>query len=137
MIADRLGNGQGLASTYSLAALLAATAQVGRPYLEILRVEALSVGVYELAAGDEDRQQPHGEDEIYVVARGTARITIGDEVVDVAPGAVVYVPARVPHRFHDIREDLFLIVVFAPPEGTVTEGALTAPGPPGSGAPTP
>lgn len=121
-----------MVSMYSLGALLAARAQGGRPYKEVLRVEALSVGVYELAAGDEDRQQPHGEDEIYVVTRGNAQMTIGDEEFDVAPGALFYVPARVPHRFHDIREDLFLIVAFAPPEGTVM-----APDPPGSGAPTP
>jgi hypothetical protein len=31
----------------------------------------------------------------------------------------VYVGARVAHRFHDIEEELRLLVFFAPPEGSV------------------
>jgi hypothetical protein len=31
----------------------------------------------------------------------------------------VYVGATVPHRFHDIEEQLRLLVFFAPPEGSV------------------
>jgi hypothetical protein len=34
------------------------------PYREFIRRESLSVGLYVLAAGAVDRQQPHGEDEI-------------------------------------------------------------------------
>ena len=97
---------------------MAATASGGRLYQEVLRAGTLSAGVYELAAGSEDLQQPHGEDEVYVVLQGTARATIGDETVHVSPGALLYVPARIPHRFHEIEEDLLLVVVFAPPEGS-------------------
>ena len=31
-------------------------------------------------------------------------------------GTVVFVPARVEHRFHSISEDLTILVFFAPPE---------------------
>ena len=31
-------------------------------------------------------------------------------------GSVVFVAAGVEHRFHDIAEDLAVLVVFAPPE---------------------
>ena len=93
-------------------------AATDRPYLEFLRSAALSVGLYVLKAGEVDRQQPHREDEIYVVIRGRSRFTAGDEVRDVNPGDVIFVAAGVPHRFHDITEDLELIVVFAPPEST-------------------
>ena len=51
---------------------------------------------------------------------GRSRFTAGDDTRDVAPGDMIFVAARVPHRFHDITEQLRLIVVFAPPE---TSGA--------------
>jgi mannose-6-phosphate isomerase-like protein (cupin superfamily) len=108
-------------------------------YLEFLRVPSLSVGVYSLGAGEEDRQQPHMEDEVYYVAAGRASIRVGDEDQAVRTGSVVYVPAGVEHHFHDIAEDLTLIVFFAPGEGTASapgegtasppaEGTASAPG---------
>jgi quercetin dioxygenase-like cupin family protein len=47
---------------------------------------------------------------------GRARITVGDEARAVSPGDVVFVAAQVPHHFHDIEEDLEVVVVFAPAE---------------------
>jgi mannose-6-phosphate isomerase-like protein (cupin superfamily) len=93
----------------------------GKRYLEFLRVPALSAGVYVLAAGAEDLQQPHAEDEIYYVLRGRARMRVGSgsgpaEDFDVAPGQLIFVPARAEHRFHSITEELELLVVFGPAE---------------------
>lgn len=96
--------------------LLREQAEAGRPYLEFLRSGSLSAGLYVLRAGEVDRQQPHREDEVYVVLRGRARFTADDDVRDVTTGDVIFVAAGVPHRFHDIAVDLELIVVFAPPE---------------------
>ena len=42
----------------------------GRAYLEFLSVPDLSLGIYVLEAGAVDRQQPHTEDEAYVVLAG-------------------------------------------------------------------
>jgi len=47
---------------------------------------------------------------------GRAQIRVGDEDRPVGPGTVVYVAAGVEHRFHDIGEDLRVLVIFAPPE---------------------
>jgi len=101
---------------YRLTDLLAEQSSTDKPYLEFLRSESLSAGLYVLRVGDLDRQQPHNEDEIYVVMSGRASFTAGDDVRDVSPGDVLFVPAGVPHRFHDIAQDLQLMVVFAPPE---------------------
>ena len=86
------------------------------PYTEHLRVPALSVGTYVLRAGEPDGQQPHTEDEIYVVLRGRARLWTPDLTVEVSPGSVAFVPAHEPHRFVDIGEDLHVLVVFGPAE---------------------
>lgn len=86
------------------------------PYHEFLRVASMSCGIYFLAAGAEDRQSPHSEDEVYYVVSGEAKIRIGTEDHPVRPGSVVYVQANAPHRFHSIARDLTVLVVFAPPE---------------------
>lgn len=87
-------------------------------YLEFLRSPDLSVGLYELPAGGIDPQGPHAEDEVYYVVAGRATITVGDEERVVMAGSVVFVGAGVVHRFHDIDEDLVIIVAFGPAEGS-------------------
>ena len=88
------------------------------PYLEFLRKESLSVGVYSLRVGDEDRQRPHGEDEVYYVISGRAKVRIGDDEQTVSLGDTIFVAKQVEHRFFDIEEDLLLLVIFAPPESS-------------------
>ena len=91
-----------------------------KSYLEFLSSSSMSLGLYVLPAGGEDLQSPHGEDEVYVVTAGRARIRVGEEDRAVEPGSVVFVPARVPHRFHSIESDLSALVFFAPAEGSAT-----------------
>ncbi|HSG87248.1 MAG TPA: cupin domain-containing protein, partial [Candidatus Limnocylindrales bacterium] len=92
----------------------------GGPYLEFLRVADLSAGLYVLPAGGVDPQEPHGEDELYHVIRGRAVLRVADEVRPVDPGTSAFVAAGVPHRFEAIEEDLVVLVVFGPAEGTRT-----------------
>ena len=103
---------------FELADVEANRERSGRPYLEFITVPDLSVGLYVLAAGQPDLQQPHAEDEVYYVVSGAGRITVGDEVREVRPGSIVFVAAKVPHRFHDITDDLTLFVAFGPAEGS-------------------
>jgi mannose-6-phosphate isomerase-like protein (cupin superfamily) len=106
---------------FELIDLSAARAAAGRPYHEFMRERSMSLGLYVLPAGGEDPQQPHGEDEVYVVSAGRARLRVGDEDRAVGPGSVVFVPARVPHRFHSIESELSVLVFFAPAEGTAAK----------------
>ncbi len=91
---------------------------LSQPYLEFVRTPDLSLGLYVLSPGEVDAQQPHAEDEAYVVLGGRARFTAGPETRSVGPGDTLFVGAGVPHRFHDITDELRLIVVFGPAEGT-------------------
>jgi len=50
--------------------------------------------------------------------RGRASILVGAEDRPVGSGSVVFVAAGVDHRFHDVVEDLAVLDVFAPPDGT-------------------
>lgn len=94
----------------------APTAAENSHWVEHLRVPDLSVGTYSVPGEGSDGQSPHGEDEIYVVTQGSARLVAGDETADVVPGSVVYVPAGEEHRFVDIAEDFAALVLFAPAE---------------------
>jgi mannose-6-phosphate isomerase-like protein (cupin superfamily) len=112
---------------FRLGEVAARVAAQDYPYLEFLRRESLSVGLYSLRVGDDDRQQPHSEDEVYYVISGRARVRIGGEEGTVSLGDTIFVAKTVEHRFFDIEEDLLLLVVFAPPEGSGRdEGPRTA-----------
>ena len=101
----------------SIDELSKARQQAGELYLEFLRVPALSAGLYELAAGAQDPQSPHGEDEIYYVVEGCGQIRIGDVDHAARAGSVIFVPARAEHHFHSIEATLRILVVFGPAEG--------------------
>jgi mannose-6-phosphate isomerase-like protein (cupin superfamily) len=91
-------------------------AQEGRrEYAEFIRSDLLSLGLASWPAGSVDTQQPHTEDEVYYVVRGRARITVAGEDRPVATGSIVFVATGVEHRFHDIEEDLQVLVFWAPP----------------------
>lgn len=101
----------------SLSRVLAERAASGESYREFLRVPAMSMGVYHVPRGGVDGQRPHGEDEVYLVVKGRSRFTCEGRTVDAREGDLLFVPARAEHRFHDIDEDLDLLVFFAPAEG--------------------
>jgi mannose-6-phosphate isomerase-like protein (cupin superfamily) len=88
----------------------------GKLYLEFLRVPAMSAGVYVLPRGGTDPQTPHGEDEMYYVVRGRARMQIGSDHAEVRSGSVIFVEAELEHRFYDVEEELEVVVFFAPAE---------------------
>ena len=85
-------------------------------FLEFLRVPAMSAGVYVLPKGGADPQKPHREDEMYYVVRGRAQMQIGSEHAAVRAGSIIFVEAELEHRFHDIQDELEVLVFFAPAE---------------------
>jgi len=102
---------------FELTQLIAERERSGQPYLEFLRVDSLSAGLYVLPADGVDRQQPHTEDEVYYVASGRGAVVVAGESRSVAAGSVVFVKAGVEHRFHSIEEELAILVFFTPAEG--------------------
>lgn len=72
----------------------------------------LEVGVYVLVAPEPDRQQPHEDDELYVVLDGRGTLEVEGERFEVGPGSAVFVPAGADHRFTGY-EGLSVLVVFA------------------------
>jgi mannose-6-phosphate isomerase-like protein (cupin superfamily) len=72
---------------------------------------ALELGVYVLIAPDPDDQEPHDQDEIYVVLDGTGTLTVAGEAAELHRGDAVFVAARTEHRFSAYQQ-LILLVLF-------------------------
>lgn len=103
-------------ASFELNDLVAERERAGRLYHEFLRVPAMSAGLYHLKAGGIDSQQPHNEDEAYVVMHGRGKFMLNGEDRAVQAGSVLFVPAHIEHRFHSIEEDMDILVFFAPAE---------------------
>jgi mannose-6-phosphate isomerase-like protein (cupin superfamily) len=71
----------------------------------------IEIGVYVLCAPEPDRQQPHEDDEVYVVLEGRGTLEVEDERVELTEGHAVFVPARAEHRFVGY-EQLAVLVIF-------------------------
>jgi mannose-6-phosphate isomerase-like protein (cupin superfamily) len=71
----------------------------------------LELGVYVLVAPEPDRQQPHEDDEVYVVLEGSGALEVEDEQIGLHEGQAVFVPAGADHRFVGY-EQLAVLVVF-------------------------
>jgi mannose-6-phosphate isomerase-like protein (cupin superfamily) len=76
----------------------------------------LEVGVYVLVAPEPDRQQPHSDDEVYIVLEGRGTLQVEDEEIDLEEGQAMFVAAGAEHRFTGY-ELLSLLVIFTRPTG--------------------
>jgi mannose-6-phosphate isomerase-like protein (cupin superfamily) len=72
----------------------------------------LEVGVYVLVAPEPDRQQPHADDELYVVLEGSGLLEIEGRSIPLDEGHAAFVPAGADHRF-SAYEQLAVLVIFA------------------------
>lgn len=72
----------------------------------------LEVGVYVLVAPEPDRQQPHADDEVYVVLEGSGVLNVEGEAIPVSEGQAIFVPAGASHQFIGY-EGLSVLVIFA------------------------
>ena len=64
-----------------------------------------------------DDQQPHSQDELYVVTGGSGTFVCGGERVAFGQGDVLFAAAGVEHRFEDFGDDFETWVVFYGAEG--------------------
>jgi mannose-6-phosphate isomerase-like protein (cupin superfamily) len=72
----------------------------------------LEVGVYVLVAPEPDRQQPHEDDELYVVLGGQGTLDVEGRSMLLTEGQAAFVPAGADHRF-SAYEGLSVLVIFA------------------------
>jgi mannose-6-phosphate isomerase-like protein (cupin superfamily) len=100
-------------------------AEQGGGYEVVHRSDGLELGVYVLVAPEPDRQQPHDDDEVYVVLEGTGTLDVEGTAVDLRVGHAVFVPAGAEHRFVGY-EQLSVLVVFERAAPLASAAAETA-----------
>ncbi len=96
---------------FEVAAVKERLRQAGGGYEIVHESAGLEVGVYTLAAPEPDRQQPHDDDELYVVLEGTGVLEVEGSQVPVIEGTAVFVEAGAEHRF-TAYEHLSILVIF-------------------------
>ncbi len=96
-------------------ALAQLRAQPDRMFLELFRHGSMSLEIY--APVGHDPQQPHEQDEIYVVISGQGIFQNGDVQHPFQASDFLFVPAGVEHRFLQFSEDFQTWVMFYGPKG--------------------
>ena len=112
--------------TFEVDALRQKYAGAGSPYNEFLRRRGMSVGLYVLPAGAEDKQTPHMADEVYVGLEGHGAQGRGARGGRRCGGAAA--PATPAARGPDARASL--------PAKAVVDEKSAAPRPASQGSPT-
>jgi mannose-6-phosphate isomerase-like protein (cupin superfamily) len=80
-------------------------------YEIVHRSPRLEIGVYVLVAPEADTQQPHEDDEVYVVLSGRGTLEVEGKSFPVAEGDALFVEAGADHRFTGY-ESLAVLVIF-------------------------
>lgn len=84
-------------------------------YGVLLQHGSMELGFYR--PHEQDDQEPHSQDELYIVHRGSGVFCRGSERIPYGPGDALFVAAGVQHRFVDFSEDFSAWVVFYGPDG--------------------
>jgi mannose-6-phosphate isomerase-like protein (cupin superfamily) len=113
-----------VADRFDLAEVVRRLAAGRHDFAEFFRSPSgsLSLTIARWPAGSVDEQQPHTEDEVYLVWSGRAVLTVAGDSVPVEPGSVAFVAAGVEHRFSEIDEDLETLVFWSPARHTNATG---------------
>lgn len=96
---------------FEIAAVKQRLVEAGGGYEVVHESAGLEIGVYVLVAPEPDRQQPHRDDELYVVLEGSGVLEVEAQEVPVREGSAVFVEAGADHRF-TAYEHLSVLVIF-------------------------
>jgi mannose-6-phosphate isomerase-like protein (cupin superfamily) len=101
----------GIMHAFEVAAVKDKLREQGGGYEIVHESVGVEVGVYVLVAPEPDRQQPHEDDELYVVLEGAGVLEVEGEQVAVREGSAVFVEAGADHRF-TAYERLAVLAIF-------------------------
>ena len=105
---------------FSVSAALNAIAEAtDDDYGVLLKHGTLEIGFYK--PNVQDPQEPHEQDEVYVVQSGSGSFVLGEQRRPFSAGDALFVPAGRPHRFEGFSDDFAAWVIFYGPEGGESE----------------
>ncbi len=89
------------------------------PFVKLMQHGSMSIEYF--APKNIDTQQPHLQDEIYVIASGKSIFFCGGNYMDCITGDVFFVPAGTEHRFEHFSDDFATWVIFYGEKGGETK----------------
>ena len=84
---------------------------------ELIGAPSYRVRYFEVPAGGHTALEQHPHDHGVVIERGRARVTLGDERLELGPGDVVYVAPDELHCFEALGDEPLGFICVAPPAG--------------------
>jgi mannose-6-phosphate isomerase-like protein (cupin superfamily) len=84
-------------------------------FLELFKHGTLSVEVYK--PNKQDHQQPHEQDEVYVIIAGEGDFYLDGKTTKFKTGDFLFVAAGLEHRFENFSDDFSTWVIFYGPKG--------------------
>lgn len=83
---------------------------------KLIKGAPLSLSYFRLTPGQHGPKHTHkAEVEVYLTIKGTGKVTLGDDIVEMTPGTIVYVPPEIEHQtFNTGDVDFEFYGVFSP-----------------------
>jgi len=78
-------------------------------FTEVMKDGTMTVEYF--APKNKDEQQPHKKDELYIIASGTSAFYRNGEMINCRQGDVIFVPAKMEHRFINFSDDFATWVI--------------------------
>ncbi len=85
------------------------------PFKTFFKHGTLTVEVYK--PGKVDLQQPHTQDEVYIIISGSGEFLNDGKLTTFRQGDFLFVPAGIEHRFENFTDDFATWVIFYGPKG--------------------
>jgi mannose-6-phosphate isomerase-like protein (cupin superfamily) len=85
------------------------------PFVAMMKYGSMSIEYF--APKGEDTQQPHLQDEIYIITSGKSLFCYGGRYAECEQDDVLFVPAGMEHRFENFSSDFAIWVIFYGPGG--------------------
>ena len=82
-------------------------------FLGFFELEHLQAGILRLKPGEQDTQEPHSLDEVYLVLEGDGYIEIGKKAYTIKKDLFIFVPAEVKHRFYGNTKEILVVYFFS------------------------
>jgi quercetin dioxygenase-like cupin family protein len=92
----------------------------GFPLAGVPGTESMGLVYFEIEPGNSLGLHTDSQDEIVVLLSGAATGTVGDETGELSTGAVVFIPAMVPHGFKNTGSDVLRCVGIFPDSNVVS-----------------
>ncbi len=87
----------------------------GKLFATVFKHGSLELELY--TPKNNDPQQPHSKDEVYIVASGSGTYAHADKRDSFVAGDFLFAEAGLSHRFEDFSEDFKVWVLFYGPQG--------------------